>query len=238
MIIKLPTAGRLLSCKFRISAPEKFQQVSDTSSMSLSVAMFAYMGVEVVAVSALEARSSQRHKQQDGQVSDTVKRSASWVAPFAGLFYTISSLLTTFAIQYDDCALPRLTWAGNECSSQNSGDVKSGSVFVTVAGRSSRSLANAFNVFLVITALSCANTNLYVASRTLFGLTRGLAPDETNLALRVLAYFSRTSRHFKVPYRAVIFSAVAFSWVPYLQLKSQQSSSDIGLVCCLILFLF
>jgi len=50
--------------------------------------------------------------------------------------------------------------------------------------------------------LSCANTALYVASRTLFGLTREIP-----------------SNHEVWSMRALLISAVSFFWLPFLYLK-------------------
>ena len=85
-----------------------------------------------------------------------------------------------------------------------------------------------FNVFVVLTAVTTASTNLYVASRSLFGLTSRIdgGRDEP-WYLRLFAYFGRTNRH-KVPIRAMIFSAIAFWWVPFLELipESHEKESD------------
>lgn len=206
----------------------------DKSRMCLPIATYAYIGVEIVAASSLEARPPQNNKA--GQlISATVRRTAIWVAPFTAILYILSSLLTTFAISYDDCALPRLGWITSSCEPG-----KSSSAFVSIAQSSGiQALGRSFNVFLVVTALTCANTNLYVASRTLFGLTRELegGPDQTNWVEWALAYLNQTSTKYKVPYRAVIFSAVAFGWVPFLQLAPGSSSHTITLVSPIYLVL-
>jgi amino acid transporter len=106
------------------------------------------------------------------------------------------------------------------------------SAFVAIAqGARIPHLADAFNVFLVFTALTCANTNLYVASRSLFGLTsrldgggRGSGGSRlTHALMDALAWLGRTNSH-RVPLRAMIVSAFAFIWVPFLQLKHGGSN--------------
>lgn len=204
--------------------------------MCLPVATYAYIGVEIVAASSLEARPPKKPKNNEtGQlISATVRRTAIWVAPFTAVLYILSSMLATFAISSSDCALPRLGWiTSTEDSASACTPGSSSSFFVTIAQHSGiRALGATFNAFLVVTALTCANTNLYVASRTLFGLTRELegGPDQTNWVEWGLAYLNQTSARYKVPYRAVIFSAVAFGWVPFLQLAPGSSSRDITLV--------
>ena len=121
-------------------------------------------------------------------------------------------------------------------------DTATSSAFVAIAQESGLpGLANAFNVFLVFTALTCANTNLYVASRSLFGLTsrldgggvsgRGTRQLARRIAMGALAWLGRTNSH-RVPIRAMIVSAFAFIWVPFLQLKpgGSNESTPIGQV--------
>ena len=201
--------------------------------MSLSISAFAYVGVEVVAASALEAqwprlqdgeRATSNISQRSNQASligKTVKFSAVFISILATIAYTLSGVLVSSGIDWQDCALPRLSWVDEDpsvkvkCNAQNST-----SAFVAIAEyyRPDKTLANVFNVFLVFTALSCANTNLYVASRSLFGLASRLdgGPGQHPF-LRIIAWFGQTN-HRKVPMRAMVFSAMFFCWVPFLQL--------------------
>lgn len=204
------------------------------NSMCISIAAFAYVGVEVVAASALEARwpSAKRDSGEQGQqslitrpvVSKTVKLASIFIPFIMTGAYVIAGLLTSLNISRSDSQLPRLSWSkkGQE-DSENSSGMSSGvtmSVFVIIArGANVPMLDQVINIFLVFTVMGCASTNLYVASRTLFGMTTRLNDSPTqSLLLRFLALFGKTNR-FRVPMRAVIFSAVAFCWVPFLQLE-------------------
>lgn len=73
-------------------------------------------------------------------------------------------------------------------------------------------------------------TNLYVASRSLFGLTSRLddGPGQPWL-LQALAWLGKTNKH-KVPMRAMIVSALAFVWVPFLKLQSEGEENNIDSV--------
>jgi yeast amino acid transporter len=219
--------------------------------MSISIATFAYVGVEIVAASALEVQwpkpkrsetdqqtSSKSRQPKDTLIGNTVKFSASWTSVLATIGYTLMGVLATLNIQWNDCQLPRLSWlkpsaSSNDCySSPGTSLTNTSSVFVAIAERSSiPHLADVFNAFLVFTCLSCASTNLYVASRTLFGLTSRLDDGhEQPWYLRFMAYFGKTDR-YKVPRRAMIFSAFAFWWVPFLQLQSGTGTNNpIGMV--------
>ena len=205
--------------------------------MSISIATFAYTGVEVVAASALEAKWPHRAdetstnsdilpRSNDVQIGKAFKFSAIFIPVFAMIGYTLSGVLGTLDIEQKSCALPRLSWL--------SVDVESGciepsnsSAFVAIAAKSNiPHLADVFNAFLVFTCLSCAGTNLYIASRTLFGLTSRLdGGGGLRWYLRVFAWFGKTDRR-QVPLRAMIFSAVAFWWVPFLQLIRGNSNTE------------
>ena len=222
--------------------------------MSLSIATFAYVGVEVVAASALEAEwprkstderasSDLSQRSNDMLIGNTVKFSAVFISILATIAYSLSGLLATFDIPRNDCQLPRLSWlnmtASAECAvSPGSAVSNTTSAFVAIALQSRiLHLPDVFNAFLVFTCLSCANTNLYVASRTLFGLTSRLDGGSGQpWLLRLLAWFGKTN-HRKVPMRAMIFSAVAFWWVPFLQLSGGTSTNTtIGMVRSFFLF--
>ncbi|PFH57344.1 hypothetical protein XA68_15200 [Ophiocordyceps unilateralis] len=194
-----------------------------TFVICLSTATFAYVGVEVVAAAALEARWPDKKKTDrtarpgaGNNFTKTVKFSSVYISIFATVAYTLAALLAALNIERNECRLPRLSWIDN---TQCHGISLQRSIFVIIAERSANKvLKHVINAIVVFSVLTCANTNLYVASRTLFGLTTRL--DGTGpFYLRVLAWFGRTNRH-KVPIRAMIFSALAFIWVPFLRLSA------------------
>ena len=216
---------------------------SNDTSMSLHIAAFAYTGVEIVAASALEVKWPHKDKKDDRVATDfsqrseqsllvgkTVKFSSVYISFLATIAYTVAGTLASSNMHRSDCSLPRLSWlTSSECPEhlrESKGFTKS--VFVAIAKESGiPHLANAFNVFLIFTAITCACTNLFVSSRSLFGVTTRLdgGPGQPGL-LRLLAFFGRTNRN-KVPLRAMIFSAVAFWWVPFLELKG---GNGVGMV--------
>jgi len=247
--------------------------------MSLSFAAFAYVGVEIVAASALEARwphkddgpteanGKERAETDLSQrssapliIGSTVKFSAIWISVISMVVYVVGGVVAASDIERDDCRLPRLSWVRyGDSHCENS---MTSSAFVIIALKAGLPrLADTFNVFLVYTALTCANTNLYVASRSLFGLTSRLdggdfraaarelldrrwasRPDGTatgrhplaRALLAALAWVGRTNS-YRIPRRAMLVSAAAFIWVPFLQLKPGDENGDtstpIGMVC-------
>lgn len=221
--------------------------------MSTSIAAFAYVGVEIVAASALEAhwskpgrqrlrdkgelqRRPSHHEDVQNSIANTLKFTAVWVTVLITVAYVVSGLLVTLGFERDNCELSRLSWVHNTCKDQDSGqnqERKSSSPFVLMAQRSGiYGLDHAVNAALVFTAITCANTNLYVASRTLFGITSSLDGGyDQRMIVRCLAWLGQTNKS-KVPMRAMIVSALAFCWVPFLQEGGGfNTDTTIGKVC-------
>ncbi|KAI0126146.1 amino acid transporter [Xylariales sp. AK1849] len=209
------------------SDPSAAQNWAVAFFMCLSTATFAFVGVEVVAASALEARwptpqeMTRQRSNKPSIIGRTVKFSAIWISVLATFAYIIGGILASINIPYDDCGLPRLSWLENRTLSENCPHGDTSSVFVLIAENynpTERALAHVTNAFIVFTAVTCANTNLYVASRTLFGLTSRLeGGSQQKWYIRPLAWLGRTNRR-KVPMRVLVFSALAFCWAPFLQL--------------------
>lgn len=157
--------------------------------------------------------------------------SAIWVSIFAGLIYILGALLISFDLDWDDPQLPRLSWLYNGSDSTSR---KSDSAFVIAANNSRISghqeLANFITVCILITALTAANTTLYVASRTLFSLTKGIQANASSPWItKFLSFFGKTN-HRRVPMRALAASC-CFCWVPFLYLSNKNApGTTIGAV--------
>ncbi|KAF2027485.1 hypothetical protein EK21DRAFT_102555 [Setomelanomma holmii] len=197
--------------------------------MSLSIAAFAYVGVEITAASALEARMDETgHATRPRAIGKTVKFSAVYISFLAGVVYVLAGVLVTLNIEWNDPRLPRMSWVTGP-EEESIGSTASAFVLVAEASRVP-GLAGTLNVFLMFTALTCANTNLYVASRTLFSLTRSLdgGPGQSWYT-RILAYFGKTNKR-KVPLRALTASCI-FAWIPFLYLASEHGpDTSIGTI--------
>ena len=76
---------------------------------------------------------------------------------------------------------------------------------------------------IIFTVMSCANTALYVASRTLFGLTREIPSNHELWILRWLSRLGTTTPRTHVPGWALLVSAISFCWLPFLHLKQGYS---------------
>jgi amino acid transporter len=209
--------------------PEVTDSWTQALFMSLSIAAFAFVGVETTAASALEARvTEERNPTHSRAIGKTVKFSAVYISFLAGVMYVLAGVLVTLNISSDDPKLPRMSWVTGP-SGERGGTTTSAFVLVAEASEIP-GLAGTLNVFLMFTALTCANTNLYVASRTLFSLTRSLDGGRGQpWYTRVLAYFGKTNNR-KVPLRALVASCV-FAWVPFLYLASEHGpDTSIGTI--------
>ncbi len=201
-------------------------------SLSISLACFAFVGIEIPAATALEARVQTPSIRGAGPVDRTVRFAAAWVSIIAGCIYILGALLVSFDLNWDDVNLPRVSWL--VFVSSNPGLLLAGtsnSAFI-IAGKEAKlpGLADFITVGLVISALTAANTTLYVASRTLFGLTRGVdAGPQSPWIQRFLSFLGKTNQR-KVPMRAIVASC-CFCWIPFLYLsKSNGSGTNIGAV--------
>jgi amino acid transporter len=89
-----------------------------------------------------------------------------------------------------------------------------------------KELAGFLNGALIFSVLSASNTSLYVASRTLYGLA--LDVPTTSRAGKILHSFSVVVPQTGVPARALIFSALAFIWLPFINLKQGYAVQYVG----------
>ncbi|KAL5001043.1 amino acid permease-domain-containing protein [Aspergillus recurvatus] len=215
---------------------------------AFSIAAFAYVGVDITAATALEARPDKRSSSR-GTAADALKGRwpyisvrfvATWTSFLVWIIYFIAGFLMSLNVEWNNENLPRLSWLGSP--SEKDDKFKTDSGFVISAVMSGiPGLADTFTAIIFVTAVFSANTNLYVASRTLFGLTRRIQDD----GWRLFAFFGKTN-NYQVPVRAMLLSLV-FMWVPFLYLSPHNSAdttissllevlSQMGSVCCIIVW--
>jgi amino acid transporter len=207
-------------------APELVQEVLqiNRNSYAFSIAAFAYVGVDITAATALEARPDKRNSRDTA--ADVLKGRwpyisvrfvATWTSFLVWIIYFIAGFLMSLNVEWNDENLPQLSWLGSP--SEKDGKFKTDSGFVISAVMSGiPGLADLITAIIFVTAVFSANTNLYVASRTLFGLTRRIQGD----GWRIFAFFGKTN-NYQVPVRAMLLSLV-FMWVPFLYLSPHNSA--------------
>ncbi|KAL4905090.1 hypothetical protein BDW74DRAFT_18766 [Aspergillus multicolor] len=228
--------------------PEAVDNWASALFYAFSIAAFAYVGVDITAATALEARPDRR-KSSRGTETDSLKGPwpyisvrfvATWTSFLVWIIYFIAGFLMSLNVEWDNNNLPRLSWLGSPTEKDEKFKTDSGFV-ISAAMSGIHGLADMFTAVIFITAVFSANTNLYVASRTLFGLTRRIQGD----GWRFFAFFGKTN-NYQVPVRAMLLSLV-FMWVPFLYLSPHNSSdttissllevlSQMGSVCCIIVW--
>ncbi|PFH61072.1 hypothetical protein XA68_18280 [Ophiocordyceps unilateralis] len=144
----------------------------------MTLATFAYLGVELCAVTAAEAQNPRR------SVPKAIKLTFYRIL----VFYCLSVLLVGMLVPYNS---PRLAFANKSGSSS-----ASASPFVVAAELAGvQVLPHIINACICIFVFSAANSDLYIGSRTLYGLASdGAAP----------AIFKRVDAR-GVPYPALLF---------------------------------
>lgn len=145
---------------------------------------------------------------------------ATWTSFLIWIIYFFAGIMLCFNVRWDDVNLPRESFLSSPDSGTNSSNIKSNSGFVVSAVLSGiRGLDTLFTVITLLTVIFSANTNLYVASRSLFVLARKVNGE--NWFLELLSFFGTTNR-FYVPVKAMLLSC-CFLWVPFLYLSPNNS---------------
>ncbi|KAL7796013.1 amino acid permease/ SLC12A domain-containing protein [Trichoderma ceciliae] len=142
-------------------------------------ATFAYLGTELVGVTAGEAQNPRR------SIPKAIKLTFFRIL----FFYCLSVFLVGMIVPYNS---PELTFANKQSTGANASPFV---VAATIAGV--RVLPHIINACILVFVFSASNSDLYIASRTLYGL----ASDEAAPAI-----FKRTNKR-GVPYPALLLCA-------------------------------
>ncbi|KAJ5668870.1 hypothetical protein N7462_009940 [Penicillium macrosclerotiorum] len=215
--------------------------------IAFSIAAFAYIGVDITAAIALEARLDSKSPQGKKSIWPTlsVRFVATWTTFIIWVIYFFAGIMLSFNVQWQDPDLPRESFLGSPATRTNNNQIKSNSGFVISASHSEiPGLDTLVAVIILVTVIFSANTNLYVASRSLFVLTRKIHSDD-KWYLQAMAFFGKTNRYY-VPVRAMLLSC-CFLWVPFLYLSPHNSPnttitslleilSQMGSVSCIIVW--
>ena len=189
--------------------------------MAIPIITYAYVGVEIVAATAFEAKSSRSLKFTARYIALITTGSylfvaigfylnVSWTDP---LLESLSNIIITH--ERPSIVLPTSTKRSNVIP------------VIGLLNTHFPTLAGLVNGWLIMVVLSAANTDLYVASRTVSGLVREIHPK-----LRFFGRLSKLgaiSRNSKIPAVAVLVSAIAFFWLPFLHYAGNYNDEK---VCC------
>jgi amino acid transporter len=170
---------------------------------------FGFIGIESVALTAFEARSSKSLR-------------------FPSQCITYVTLFLYFLCLFGQCL--NVSWTNDHLpfifsaigdSFTDTKDLKepasSSLTSLALWDWRKKSLAGFLNAALIFSVLSAGNTSLYIASRTLYGIARDV-PTNSWIGQRFHS-LSIVVHKTGVPARALVFSALSLIWLPFISLK-------------------
>jgi yeast amino acid transporter len=197
--------------------------------MSIPIVAYGFLGVEIVAVTAFEARNRESLR--------SPSRLIAWVMSFTYLFCFIPGAI---AVSWQHRDLPRLDkppsdqLQGRQAPEHQTGCQDYYPLIVIAAFEyGSRAAGWYFNACIVYFCISAANTALYVSSRTLYGLVRqdteppDLGKEWYRWPSHIIQLLGRVSPRRNVPIWALLVSGLAFCWLPGLRKGADVSSSEV-----------
>ena len=152
-------------------------------------------------------------------------QSVAYIIFFSYLFCALGEALD---VEWNDPDLPVIYGALNINSTATVNiKARSRAVVVIAAERAGYKHVPGFLTgCMIFSAMSAANTSLYVASRVLHGMTREMQPDTWPLSW--LRHLGTVVPKTGVPGWALLVSAIAFFWLPFLQLKSGYAIQEVS----------
>lgn len=198
--------------------------------VSIPLAIFSYVGIEMITVTAFEASQPSRLKGPAKHIAYII--TAVYLISIGGFIANVewfNQNLPTFfnqsLVSLDDPQVvaqhPR-TWVDYSRHTTTVAPV------IALLQVGSSVLPDIINGVLIYSGLSAANTALYVASRTLYGLTRDLSSTDSNIIVRLFSNLNTVSPTTRIPVWSLIVSCLAFSsWLPFIAIK-QYATSDVS----------
>ena len=182
---------------------------------SIPVIAFSFIGHETVAVTAFEARTSR-----------SLRLPSQSVAYFIFVLYIFTAVGEFLMVKWTDPHLP-LKVHGREAENGTAvGYPRTTNLAVLAAAEAGlKTMPGFLNGCYIFSVLSASNSALYVASRTLYGLTRDL--PRRYFVTRNLGKLSAVVRKTGVPAMALFVSVISFFWLPFLHLKQSYSISTV-----------
>ena len=178
-----------------------------TISSVIPIVAYAFVGIESVSVTASEARDL-----------ESLRVASQTVSYFVFTIYLFCGIGEFLNVDYKNSDLPDI-----EASVKK--DHNSSAIIVIAASQDGyKPVAGFLNGCLIFSALSCSNTALYMASRTLYGMTRIINPSGS---LQVLKSLGSVWPKTGVPMWALFVSFLAFYWLPFLQLDRGHAVADV-----------
>lgn len=190
---------------------------------AIPIATFAYIGIELVTTTAFEALDP-----------DELRLPAANVGWFSTVLYTLATGSFVANVSWQDQNLPKLFQQALTIITDADAATKFQEFFApepeTHASPLIALLRTGF-VFLpsflngcfMYSALSCANTALYVASRQLYGMTRTITVDsDSGFIRRGFHWMSSVHYRTKAPWPAIAISGLLLCWLPFLRIHDDD----------------
>lgn len=189
--------------------------VNSGSALCLSIEFiaFSFCGIETSAVTTFEAK----------EIHD-LRWPSQWITLATFFIYLLSALSQGMLIDWsNDTDVPTLygsTPTGTQWIHGEKSSTTSAPIIAAVINRSFGS-ARAMNAMFIFSALSGANSALYVASRMLYGLAHANASRWRGW--KMLAHVNKSG----VPVNAVLLSAGCLCWLPFTKISSSTAAAEI-----------
>lgn len=184
-------------------------------SYVIPIITYGFISVEMIAVTAFEARDL-----------NSLRKSSQLIAYFISALYLFCVIGELLNVEWTNKALPEI-FGGlhTDDAGVYGGRPRSRAVIIIAAVEAGYPKTPGFlNGCMIFAALSASNTALYIASRSLYGMTRTIRPWKCFRGLRVLGSVWHRNG---VPMWALLISAVAFVWLPFLELRGGYAIADV-----------
>lgn len=190
--------------------------------MALSLVSWSFGGIESTTMAAYEAKY-----QKDVSFASTKLH---WIVFGIYLIFSLALVLTVPWNYTSTLSIYTRAASKNLC-----GDTTI-AVVIALCDQSTKHpkgqpvLAGFVNGCLLYAVLSCANTSLYIASRTLHGLASSKRLEGRGPMIKFFRLFGSTYRWTGVPFSAVCASCAVLCWVPMLGFHQTQADDDYPLL--------
>jgi len=174
--------------------------------MCLPIAAFAFVGVEITAATAVEASADTRSRSIP---LAQLKGPATQLPLYVGAVYFLAAIAMALNIDSTSPNLPPQSWIKIDPDVNITSTASSAFVQAAEAAQIP-ALPSVVTAFILLTAFTSANTLLYVASRTLYGLADAYKDS-------AIGWFGITTEKHKVPLRA-LFASAAPGLITYFSL--------------------
>lgn len=179
---------------------------------------YSYLSVEVVIITAFEARDTK-----------SLKWPSRIIAYVITLLMVLDSIGGLLNISWKDTYLPPIgiEMRNGTAAADVTRPQTSNMAILAIWDAGLKSLAGFVNACLVFSLVSVSNTSMYVASRTLYGMTRKI--EANNIAAKVLRSFSIVVHKTGVPAAALMVSAISFAWMPFLEYQKDYATQSVSI---------